>query len=263
MVALGLGLLLASRVAMLDPIQNLTLTVSSPIQDKLRDIARPVADVVNNWTDINGLRDENRRLRAENERLQSDVARLRENEVRIQQLEQLLGVEATFRDQQFLAANVVARDADGFRQAVAIDRGRSDGVLEGMVLVTQGNALVGKVTRVLDNYAWVTLITDPDSAVSAMTQESRAQGVVAGSHRGSLQMEFVGQEAVVRDGDVVVTSGVGRTFPPGIVVGRVTGVEKRQQEMFQRVQVEPLASLSQLETVLVITSFLPQPLEQP
>lgn len=263
MVGLGFLLMLASRVALLDPVENLTLTVSSPIQDRMRDIARPIADVVNNWTDINGLRDENRQLRADNERLQSEVARLRENEVRIQQLEQLLDVKSALRDQQFQAASVVAADSNSLRQVVAIDRGRGDGIREGMVVVTQGNALVGRVTRVLDGYSWVTLITDPDAAVSAMVQESRAQGVVAGSPSGRLDMEFVGQEAGVKDGDVVITSGIGQTYPQGIVVGRVANVDKQEQELFQSVQVEPLASLNQLENVLVITSFLPQSLDQP
>ncbi len=263
MVGMGLLLLLAGRVALLDPVENVTLTVSSPIQNKLRDIARPVADIVNNWTDINGLRDENRQLRSDNERLQGEVARLRESEARSQDLEKLLGVASSFRDQQFVGASIVSRDADGLRQMVAIDRGHADGIQVGMVVMTQGNALVGKVTKVLDDYAWVTLITDPDAAASGMIQESRAQGVVAGSASGKQEMEFVGQEAAVKDGDVVVTSGVGRTYPQGVVIGRVTGVEKREQELFQRVEVEPLASLSQVENVLVMTSFLPEPLEGP
>lgn len=261
MVGLGLLLILASRVTLLDPVENLTLTVSSPVQTKLRAAARPLADIVNNWTDIKGLRDENRSLRDENERLQSEVTRLRENEVRIQQLEQLLGVESTFRDQTFLAASIAGRDPDGLKQMVAINRGRTDGLAEGMVVVTEGSALVGRVTKVLDGYSWVTLITDPDSAVSAMTQESRAQGVVAGSHSGKLEMEFVGQEATVKEGDVVITSGVGRGYPPGLVVGRVTHAQKLEQELFQTVDVEPLAALNRLENVLVMTSFLPEKLE--
>ena len=64
-----------------------------------------------------------------------------------------------------------------------------------MIVVTEGRSLVGTVSKVYSDYAWIMLITDPKSAVSAMVQESRAQGVVAGNYDGALNMEFVGQGA--------------------------------------------------------------------
>jgi rod shape-determining protein MreC len=119
------------------------------------------------------------------------------------------------------------------------------------------------ITETFDDYAWVTLITDPKSAVSAMVQESRAEGVVAGNYDGELTMEFVGQGAVVKSGDFVITSGVGGGYPPNVVIGRVSGVTKTEQDLFQHVRVDHLASLSGLENVLVLTSFVPQTLERP
>jgi rod shape-determining protein MreC len=62
---------------------------------------------------------------------------------------------------------------------------------------------------------------------------------------------------------MVVTSGIGGGFPPGLLIGRVSAVESRPQEVFKDVTVEPLASLSRLETVLVLTSFAPLQLEGP
>jgi rod shape-determining protein MreC len=76
-------------------------------------------------------------------------------------------------------------------------------------------------------------------------------------------MEFVGQGAVVKSGDFVITSGVGGGYPPNVVIGRVSGVTKTEQDLFQHVRVDHLASLSGLENVLVLTSFVPQTLERP
>ena len=104
----------------------------------------------------------------------------------------------------------------------------------------------------------MTLITDPKSAVSAIVQESRAEGVVAGNYDASLNMEFVGQGAAVKEGDFVLTSGVGGGYPAGIVIGRVSTVQKTEQDLFQKVSVDHLASLSNIEHVLVLTSFEPQ-----
>jgi rod shape-determining protein MreC len=256
-------LMLAGQLALLDPVENVTLNVTAPVQSALRGVTDPLADWVNNVTDAGALSEENRRLRAENERLTNDLARLREQGIANQQAAALDAVRAQFPEETFLAASVVGRDTSNLRQLIAIDAGRSDGVREGMIVVSEGRSLVGTITKVLDDYSWVMLITDPKSAVSAMVQESRAQGVVAGNYDGSLNMEFVGQGAAVKEGDFVITSGLGGGFPPGVTIGRVSDVETRDQDLFQRVTVDRLASLSNLERVLVQTSFQPTTLETP
>jgi rod shape-determining protein MreC len=132
-----------------------------------------------------------------------------------------------------------------------------------MPIVTEGRALVGTITKVEDNHSWVTLVTDVDSAVSSLTVESRANGVVSGGYNRQLSMEFVTQEAPVKEGDTVVTSGLGGSYPSGLVIGKVTGIAGSRQEVFRKVTVEPLASLARVETVLVMTSFVPLRLATP
>jgi rod shape-determining protein MreC len=261
--ALAVLLLALSRASVLGPLENVVLTAFSPLQEALTRVSEPAADFVSDIGRTDELADENQALRTENERLNAEVARLRENEIRLQQLTQLLQVKETHPGDEFLAANVFAREPSNVKEMAAIDRGKRDGVQEGMVVVTEGGSLVGRVTRVFDDYAWVTFITDPDSAVSAMVQESRAQGVVSGSYSRRLSMEFLRQAAVVQEGDVVLTSGIGGGFPPGLIIGRVSAVESSPQETFKAVTVEPLASLSRLETVLVLTSFTPLQLQGP
>ena len=132
-----------------------------------------------------------------------------------------------------------------------------------MPVVTEGNTLVGTVTKVSDSYSWVTLVTDVDSGVSAIIQESRAQGVVSGSYNRQMAMNFVDQDSTVKQGDTVITSGLNGTYPPGLVIGRVTGVGGARQDIFHNVTVAPLASLSKLENVLVMNSFVPKPVTPP
>lgn len=257
------ALMAASRLAILDPVENLTLNVTSPVQSAIRGATRPVADWVNTITDARALAAENKRLRAENERLNSQIARANEADVQAQSVQDLNQIKQQFPNDTFLDASVVSRDASNLRSLVAINRGRNDGVTEGMIVVTEGRSLVGTVTRVYADYSWIMLITDPKSAVSAMVQESRAEGVVAGNYDGALDMEFVGQGATVKEGDFVITSGVGGGYPPGIVIGRVASAGSTEQELFQSVKVDYLASLTRLENVFVLTSFKPQRLPPP
>jgi rod shape-determining protein MreC len=262
-MALAVFLLTLAKAGVLGPMENVVLTVFSPLQNALTRASEPAADFISNIRRTGELSDENQALRAENERLNAEVARLREDETRLQQLTQLLQVKEAHPEEQFLVANVFARDPSNVKEMIAIDRGKRDGVREGMVAVTEGGSLVGRITRVYDDYAWATLITDPDSAVSSMVQESRAQGVVSGSYSRRLTMEFLLQASTVNEGDMVLTSGIGGDFPPGLIIGRVSAVASSRQEIFKDVAVEPLASLSRLETVLVLTSFTPLQLQGP
>jgi rod shape-determining protein MreC len=256
-------LMATSRLALLDPVENVTLNVTAPLQNALSTVTRPVADWVNNLTDAGTLSEENRRLREENERLTNELARAREQSIQQENAADLTAVQQQLPGEALLAASVVARDSSNARSIIAIDRGSRDGIREGMVVVSEGKSLVGRVSKTFDDYSWITLITDPKSAVSAIVQESRAEGVVAGNYDRSLVMEFVGQGAPVREGDFVVTSGLGGGYPAGIVIGRIADVAKTEQDLFQEVHVDHLASLSKLEDVMVITSFEPRTLEQP
>lgn len=256
-------LLAFSGIGLLRPVEDVSFTLLSPIETSLRGIAQPVADIVSRYGDTRDLTLENEALRAENERLTAEIARLHEDTARLEEYERLLGTRDALAQHQFIVADVVSTDPTSGRRRVAIDKGRSDGLRAGMPVVTEGSTLVGTVTSVEAGHAWVTLVTDVDSAVSSHVLESRAQGVVAGTYDGKMKMEFVDHNAAVKEGDRVVTSGLGGSYPDGLVIGRVTRVGGNPQELFQSVTVAPLASLSNLETVLVMTTFVPAELSPP
>ena len=262
-VAASLLLMVGSRFAFFEPLENAALQVADPVETALRDATRPVADFVNKLTDVNRLSDENHGLRTENERLVAANARRQEVERENRELRALLDIRPLLTDQDLVPANVFAREPSNLEDLIAIDRGRTDGLSEGMAVLTRQGSLVGSISRVLDNVAWVTLITDPTSAVGALIQESRAQGVVVGAPDGTLTMEFVQETAEVKEGDLVLTSGIGGRHPAGELIGQVVEVEGASQELFQTVRVQPLADLSRLEAVLVLASFLPREALEP
>jgi rod shape-determining protein MreC len=256
-------LLALSGIGLLRPVEDVSYAVFSPVESLLRSTAKPIADVVANYGDVRDLTQENESLRAENERLSAEIARLREDASTREDLQRLLDTRNALEGETFVTASVIARDPSNLRRLIALDVGSNDGVKVGMPVVTEGTALVGTISKVEGGHSWVTLVTDVDSAVSALLLESRAQGVVAGSYGSRLSMEFVEQGATVNEGDTVLTSGLGGTYPKDLVIGKVTGVSANRQELFRSVTVEPLASLSRLETVLVMTSFVPTQVTSP
>jgi len=102
-------LMAANRLTVLDPVENVTLNITAPIQSVLHDATRPVAGWVNNLTDASGLSSENENLRAENERLTNELARAREAAVQQQDQAGLDAVRKQFPNDTFVAASVVSR----------------------------------------------------------------------------------------------------------------------------------------------------------
>jgi len=266
LLVVGLVALVAivlSQLGALDPLKNGALTVASPLERGLRSAASPAADFLDNTTNRQDLEEENRLLRQQIEELTAEIASLKESQLTAADLAGLAEVEKGRPDDRFLVARVIARDPSNLKERLAIDRGSSDGVAEGMVVMSQGQSLVGVISKVLDDFAWVTLITDPNSNVNAMVLESRAQGVVSGSLHGGLSMDLIPQDAKVEPGNTVATSSLGGNFPQALLIGQVAAVQGESQDVFKKAEVEPAASLSRLENVLVLTSFVATRLTSP
>lgn len=160
------------------------------------------------------------------------------------------------RADQFITASVLARDPAPGRQLLLIDRGTRHGVRAGQPVLGPGATLVGIVAQADDQHARIRLITDRDSAASTIVQSSRTPAALAGTGSG-LRLDFVSHGAAVAPGDVVLTSALGGLLPPGLLAGKVTRVHSAPQDLNETIDVEPLADLSRLEEVLVMTGFTP------
>ena len=113
--------------------------------------------------------------------------------------------------------------------------------------------LYGQVESVTSTTATVRLINDAHSSVSAMVQGSRARGIVKGAYDGTMTMEYVPVGSTVAEGDMVISSGEGGTYPHGILVGTVRNVEVDSSKLYYRISVEPIFNLQSCEEVLVLT----------
>jgi rod shape-determining protein MreC len=246
-----------SRTGAVQPFRSLADRVFSPLDGAVHAVTAPLADFVTNAGSYGDLRSENQRLRDDNERLSTQINQLREAQAQTQQLNDLSQSAQLFPDADFVLGNVIARDPSNVHDAVLIDHGSNDGIQPGMIVMGKEGALIGTVSKVQATSAWVRLITDPDSDVNAEVQETRAMAVVSGQLGHRLQLEFVAAGTDVKAGDTVVTSGLGGNFPKALLIGRVSSVEGAPSDLFKRIQVDPAIRPGTLESVLVMTSFVP------
>jgi rod shape-determining protein MreC len=210
--------------------------------------------------DLRDLRQRNEELEAENAHLLLENVRLREIEVEAVLLRDLLNFARTHPAFELRGAHVVGRvigrDPSNVQRRVTLDVGENDGITRNMPVVTQ-RGLVGRVSEVGDGWSRVLLLIDPSSSVNALTQSTRASGLVRGQVDGSLLMHSIPQEDAVSVGDTVFTSGLGGNFPRQILIGQITGVERKDYDLYQAASVQPTVDFDHLEVLLVVTDFEP------
>ena len=260
LIAFTLVALVLHEVGYLQAAEDVVLRLVTPVQSWFSNRARGVGDVVQTLRDLRTLREENARLRQENDALIIENVQLKEAEAENERLRRLLDFTRTNPSYDYrggeVGARVIGHDPSAYLDFVIIDLGERQGASLNMPVVTE-RGLVGRITEVHDTSSEVLLITDVNSAVTALIQTSRAMGVVRGLAGGGLLLDQVPQDVEVHEGEIVITSGLGDSFPRGLVIGQISKVYQRDYEMFQQARVRPTVDFRNLEQVLVITNFVP------
>lgn len=234
----------------------------APLQEAMNSLFNASQGLLASFKEAQALDLDNQKLRRTVEELRRENVELWERVAQQQKAMELVGYQKANPSWDYLSARVIAWDPSNIIRTAAIDKGRLDGVKLGMVVVSP-SGLVGKVMEAADRWSRVLLVTDPRSSVNGMLQgdAGRTKGMLQGRPDGLLQMKYLLAESTVRQGDTVVTSGLGGGFPPGLFVGWVLQVSYSDGQMFQEALVKPAANLSQLSDVMVIANFTPISLE--
>jgi rod shape-determining protein MreC len=250
------ALIVASRSGLLAPLEDVLSTPLNAVAGVFNRVALNLNASAEDLAEIQELRRRNAELEEALAQFQAELVELREIASDHQRLTDLLEYTAAVQNQETLAADVIGLDQSSVFRSITINRGTRDGVTIGMPVVTR-QGLVGRVIQVSSTAARVMLVTETTSSVSARLQTSRAEGGVSGDPNGNLVMQMIPLDDTVREGDLVITSGLGGNFPPDIVIGQVTSVRPSDQGLSQEAQIRSLIDFDTLEFVLVITNFQP------
>jgi len=232
------------------------MRVSAPVQYVSSLLAREVSNLWGNYVYLVEVKADHQRLVYENARLLDRVRRLEQEEVENRRLKRLLGLKDSIRG-DLVSAEVVGKDLTEFFRVANLIVDRSGHEVRSNMPVVAQDGVVGKVQRVAGDRVDVLLAVDSGSGIDVVDELTGARGFVRGTGdptRYSCHVELVQRADEVNVGDLLVTSGVGRAFPRGVPVARVSKVVKRDFGMYQSVEATPTVDFSRLEEVLIITS---------
>lgn len=234
--------------------RSVVMTVTTPVRYLGSVIAAPFNAVGNIASNLTASPATLSDLEAENEELRAKVAELSEAQATAERLESLLGLQSTY-SLQSTAARIIGESGDAWSRTVTIDKGSADGLAINMPVCNAGG-IIGQIIEVSPTTATVRLVTDENSGISAMVQSTRAQGILQGQPDGTLRLEYVTVDSDVKEGDIIVSSGLGGVYPKGLPLGVVSSVDRPDNASYYTIVVTPASSETENnEEVLVITSL--------
>ncbi len=210
-----------------------------------------VRGVWTGYVDLREVQAENEALKRE---LQTTHIRLQEERAfaqRSENLRQLLDLRQR-AGVETVASEIIGAGAQNDVRALTLDKGASDAIKKDMAVISPAG-VVGRVILSSRRAAQVQLLVDRNAAVAALIERTRAQGIVFGQHTDILVLDYVPGTSDVKQGDLVVTSGMDGIYPKGFVIGTVDVVE-RGPGSFHKISVRPAVDFSRLEDVLVVTT---------
>jgi rod shape-determining protein MreC len=183
-------------------------------------------------------------------------ARLKDLESENQKLREYLNF---FNQNKFnyVLANVTSQenflDSVKYGQNIIINKGSKNNLIPGLVVVNGQGVVIGKVLEAREDSAQVCLLINNSCklAVSILNQ-NRTIGVTEGDLGLTVKINFVGQTEKINENDIVVTSGLEKNIPAGLVLGRVSQLNNNENDVWQNISVEPLVNFDNLGVVSVV-----------
>ena len=247
-------------------IKSLARDNASPFQNVLTLVTHRIGEATRLTVNTVDVVDQNRQLWVDVTRLRLRLRSMEDLVTENERLTALLSMKQK-HERDLLLASVTARgDAGGWWQSVRINRGAEDGVQPDLAVISPEGNLVGRTREVTPHTSTVLLLTDPACRVSCTFPRTGAFGVLQGQGPRltaapqlamlcapePCSMEFIPRQAAILREDPVTTSGLGGVYPPGLLVGHITGSGFEASGLYQTATVEPAADLSQLRHLFVV-----------
>lgn len=243
-------LVFANTKGYLSGVTKAAYNFSSPVGVFFSERANGVSRFFSGILTLGKLQAENGLLHDQVNRLQAEVAQLSEAKKENESLKKDLGFKKE-NNFTYEAAEVIAFDPALLRGTVLINKGAKSGLKVGMAAISEG-FLAGRIIEVSDTTAKVQLVTDPLSAIPATLQSSNTSGIVRGEIGFGMVLEKVPQGDPAKEGDTVITSGLGGEIPRGLIMGKIEKIESEKNSLFITANVRPSAELRSLYRLIII-----------
>ena len=239
--------------------EEAALGTGVPVQGVVTKGGNWLSNLFTYFGSVKALREENEALKLENIQLDKRLRDSRGLELENQELREMLDLKKTQPKLELLAASVVSKDPSNWYATLILNRGSDHGIREGQAVLGSGKELIGKISRVGNDWAEVVTLLNPECGVGAMIARTRDVGVVEGDSSlrfgGKCRLGYLSREAELETGDYIETSGMGGVYPKGLLIGTVLEISEDNTNMSKYAVVQPMADLGKLHQVFVLLEY--------
>lgn len=253
MVLLALALLVTdANWKTLNPFRQSISVVLYPFQRAVM-LPRDASFLIHDWYSAAAA------IKAENEGLQRqriELAQVTSNAAQLAaenaQLRRLMGVFDKAVDQPAIVVEVLYEPANAFNRRLVFNKGSSAGIAPGMPIIDEGG-VVGQIIRVTPMSSEAAMLTDEVVSIPVQILRNGLRLIAFGSTSpGKVEVRYFSSDADIREGDMLVTSGVGGVFPPGLAVAKIESVERNSSTGFARAEGQPSSHPERYRHFLVL-----------
>lgn len=255
----GLVLLVAASLALVWLSKNDSRVITHirmTITDGLVPLVEALSTPAQFAEELNARLDAYLNVYAENERLKKENERLVQWQNLAKQLQaenESLRALADLKDApglSFVSARVVGGGGQLYSQTVTLDSGTREGVERYQAVMTH-EGLVGRIKEVGGGSAQVIAITDINSRIPVVAENSRDKAILTGDNGPMPVLRYLPEETGIHVGERIVTASDGNVFPAGLVVGEVASIDGNT------IRIQPYVDFGRLEYVRVVSAPAP------
>lgn len=206
------------------------------------------------------LEEENAALKEQVAELEGQLRQAKEAEIENAHYRRLLELRDKYSEFLLEPAKVVDRGTSNWNTTFTLSKGEESGISMGSCVIDSSYNLVGQVAEVGSGWATVRSVIDTDMKVGALVGEDGAAAMIVGDfslmRNGQTKLTYLTNEAQIFEGDILLTSGRGGTFPKGLVIGTVNSVYTEAGGQVEYATVDPSVDPDSLTQVFVVKDFL-------
>lgn len=225
------------------------------VQKPFTFVGNAISDKVTSFTLANKVEQENDDLKSKISDLEDELSKQRLNKSELKELKELSNAfnnnKAT-KEYERIAAEIISYDGSNVFNVFTIDAGSDDGIkINDAVINDEG--LIGRVTSVAKNSCKIVAIIDESNKIGfQLSKNLNFRGVCQGDGDEELSGYLFNTKAPVKENDEIITSGIGGVYPAGLIVGKVTHVEKQKDGPLKTVIIEPAVTFDSIKKVAVL-----------
>jgi rod shape-determining protein MreC len=230
----------------LNPVQSLLYTGTNKIKETL--------DFFLNFSEVKA---QNKELINKNQELENELSTYSDLKEENDRLRQVLNFEEERNNYNYIACDIIGYSGGNFLDGYIVNKGTNANIQKGMIVIA-AQGLVGQVTSVGSNWSIVQSLVNENIAVSVMVQSTRdATGYIRGfkdnQNRNLAKVYDLPMDSEIKEGDVIVTSGVGMLYPKEIRIGEVISVEEDKVKVMKSAVVKPYVDFNKLEELFIVS----------